>query len=84
MYSTGHDSVQKFVVIGYVNFKLEHSQLWSNFEFDPNIVSGTGARTAIEGLWYKNLPVITYVWKKYGKEMWKGYILLKIYNIFVH
>ena len=30
-------SVQNFVVIAYVYFKLEHSKFWSNFEFDRNI-----------------------------------------------
>ena len=36
--------VQNFVVVGGVHFKLEHCKFWSNFEFDRNIVSGTGAR----------------------------------------
>ena len=36
--------VQNFVVVGRVHFKLEHCKIWSNFEFDRNIVSGTGAR----------------------------------------
>ena len=40
-----HDSVrvQNFFVIGRVHFKPEHCKFWSNFEFDRNIVSGTGA-----------------------------------------
>ena len=37
--------VQNFVVISRVHFKLEHRNIWSHFEFDPNIVSGTGARS---------------------------------------
>ena len=35
--------VQNFVVIGKLHFKLEHCKIWSDFEFDRNIVSGTGA-----------------------------------------
>ena len=35
--------MQNFVVIGDVYFELEQSKFWSNFEFDRNIVSGTGA-----------------------------------------
>ena len=35
--------VQTFVVIGRVHFKPEHCKCWSSFEFDRNIVSGTGA-----------------------------------------
>ena len=35
--------VQNFVVISRVHFKPEHCKFWSNFEFDRNIVSGTGA-----------------------------------------
>ena len=37
--------VQNFVVIGKVYFKPGHFKFWSNFEFDRNIVSGTGARS---------------------------------------
>ena len=37
--------VQNFVVIDWAYFKLERSQFWSNFEFDRNSVSGTGARS---------------------------------------
>ena len=35
--------VQNFVVIGRAHFKPEHCKICSNFEFDRNIVSGTGA-----------------------------------------
>ena len=34
--------MQNFVVIGRVHFKPEHYKIWSNFEFDRNIVSGMG------------------------------------------
>ena len=37
--------VQNFVVVGWVHFKLEHCKFWSIFEFDRNIVSGTGPRS---------------------------------------
>ena len=37
--------IQNFVVIDRVSFKPEHCKFWSNFEFDRNIVSGTGARS---------------------------------------
>ena len=36
--------VQNFVVIGKVHFKKAHFKFWSNFEFDRNTISGTGAR----------------------------------------
>ena len=36
--------VQNFIVISRVHLKPEHFKFWSNFEFDRNIVSGTGAR----------------------------------------
>ena len=39
--------VQNIVVIGRVYSKLEHSEFSSNFEFDRNMLSGTGARTII-------------------------------------
>ena len=39
--------VQDFVVVGQVYFKLEYSKCWSNFEFDRNIVSRMGARSAL-------------------------------------
>ena len=35
--------VQNIVVIGRVHSKLEHSEFSSNFEFDRNMLSGTGA-----------------------------------------
>ena len=38
--------VQNIVVIGRVYSKLEHSEFSSNFEFDRNMLSGTGARIA--------------------------------------
>ena len=34
--------VQHIVVIGWTNYKLKHFKFWSSFEFDRNIVSGTG------------------------------------------
>ena len=43
--------MQNFVVIGDVYFEREHSKFWSNFEFDRNIVSGTGAWTATTWNW---------------------------------
>ena len=39
--------MQNFVVIGREHFKPEHCKIWSNFEFDRNIVSGMGARTSL-------------------------------------
>ena len=41
--------VQNIVVIGRVYSKLEHSEFSSNFEFDRNMLSGTGA------WWHKEL-----------------------------
>ena len=38
--------VQHFVVIGKVYFKPGHFKFWSNFQFDRNIISGTGARSS--------------------------------------
>ena len=40
--------MQHFVAIGKVCFKPGHFKFWSNFEFDRNIVSGTGARSLKE------------------------------------
>ena len=40
--------VQNFVVIGREYFKSKHCKIWSNFEFDRNIVSGTGACIELE------------------------------------
>ena len=39
--------MQDFVAIGEAYLKLEHSKIWSNFEFDRIIFSGTGT---MEGL----------------------------------
>ena len=39
--------VQNFVVMGGVHFKPEHFKYWSNFEFDRNVVNGTGVRSAV-------------------------------------
>ena len=38
--------MQNIVVIGRIDLKLERSEFSSNFEFDRNMLSGTGARTA--------------------------------------
>ena len=38
--------LQILVVIRRVHFKAERGKSWSNFEFDRNIASGTGARSA--------------------------------------
>ena len=47
-FCTRHDSYTvvtcvKFRVISWVHFKPEYWKFWLNFEFDRNIVSGTGA-----------------------------------------
>ena len=39
--------VQNIVVIGRIYLKLERSDFSSNFEFDRNMLSGTGARYAL-------------------------------------
>ena len=49
IFCTRHDSVtvvQNIVVIGGVYSKLERSEFSSNFEFDRNMLNGTGARFA--------------------------------------
>ena len=43
--------VQNIVVIGRIYLKLEHSEFSSNFEFDRNVLSGTGARGAWVNIW---------------------------------
>ena len=43
--------VQNYVAIGGANFKPEHFKFWCHFEFDRNIVSGTGAWTMGYLLW---------------------------------
>ena len=45
--------VQNIVVIGRVYSKLEHSEFSSNFEFDRNMLSGTGACIAFR-MWMRN------------------------------
>ena len=46
VFCTRHDSVtvQNIVVIGWIYMKLERSEFSSNFEFDQNVLSVTGAR----------------------------------------
>ena len=39
--------MQNIVVIGRVYSQLEHSEFSSNFEFDRNMLSGTGARARL-------------------------------------
>ena len=48
LYDSNSWCVQNLVVIGRVYFKAEDLKFWSNFEFDRNIVSGTGARSALD------------------------------------
>ena len=38
--------MQNIFVIGRIYLKLEHSEFSSNFEFDRNMLSGTGARSS--------------------------------------
>ena len=40
--------VQNFVVIVRAHLKTEDGKLWSNFDFDRNIVSGKGTRAGVE------------------------------------
>ena len=47
--------MQNFIVIGWAYFKLEQSKFLSNFEFDQNNVSGTGARSQMEKLTHCSL-----------------------------
>ena len=35
--------MQNFIVFSWAHFKSEYCKFWSNFKFDPNIVSGMGA-----------------------------------------
>ena len=51
--------VQNYVAIGGANFKPEHFKFWCHFEFDRNIVSGTGAWTMGYLLWVfvKKIPL---------------------------
>ena len=50
--------VQNIVVIGRVYSKLEHSEFSSSFEFDRNMLSGTGASTVYDYLSSKSLKNI--------------------------
>ena len=70
--------VQNFVVVGRAHFKLEYCKFWSNFEFDRNIVSGTGARSASLRAWIvstsfsavrtSRVPVeLAYRWHRTGR-----------------
>ena len=58
--------VQNIVVIGRVYSKLDHSECSSNFEFDRNMLSGTGARPSKHAtiswvLWSKGYPSETHL-----------------------
>ena len=44
------DENSKHRLIGWVYSKLERSEFSSNFEFDRNMLSGTGARTAYQAI----------------------------------
>ena len=58
-FCTCHDNyVCKISLIGRVHFKPEHIKFWSNFKFDRNIVSGTGARPCF--LISKGISLIMY------------------------
>ena len=52
--------VQNIVVIGQVHSKLEHSEFSSNFEFDRNMLSGTGAWLVCLTKNMRNRKCITY------------------------
>ena len=45
--------VQNFVAISGAYFKLEHCEIWSNFEFDRITFSGTGAWMDSFYIWHK-------------------------------
>ena len=49
--------VQNIVVIGHIHFTLECFEFSSNFEFDRNMLSGTGARWGMS-LWVHSLNYI--------------------------
>ena len=51
--------VQNIVVIGRVYSKLEHSEFSSNFEFDRNMLSGTGARPFVRGIHWSPVNSLT-------------------------
>ena len=56
---------QNIVVIGWVYLKLERSAFSSNFEFDRNMLSGTGAWTDVASLWIRSLRTYIHeVWQK--------------------
>ena len=62
-FCTRHDSVtvvtcEKLRCDRYTHFKLGHSKSWSNFEFDRNIVSRTGARCK-----YRGTQLVTDIWR---------------------
>ena len=58
--------VENSVVIGSVHFKPEHCIFWSNFEFNRNIVSGTGAWQA--GSQHESAPASTYLLHGGGRD----------------
>ena len=52
--------VQNFVVIGWALFETKHCKFWSNFEFDRNIVSETGAWQSLKIYYYPgDQPLVT-------------------------
>ena len=64
--------VQNIVVIDRVCFTLECFEVWSNFEFDRNMLSGTGARRQEnKPIWYGNcLPKVDVQWLGYHHQGW--------------
>ena len=60
--------VQNIVVIGRVYFPLECFEFSSNFEFDRNMLSGTGTRTG------KNLCITIF------NSLWPGFVIVTPYG----
>ena len=83
MYSTNHNEtlhtwcVHNFVVIGWEYFKLQHSKFLSNFEFDWNYISGTGARWVyryIGKAHYRHRDLACFVFINPDVMTWKCFI----------
>ena len=59
-----------FIAISWAHFKPEHSKWWSNFEFDWNPVSGTGARTRLHWVNANFTPFFAIDLDGFSRQYW--------------
>ena len=72
--------VHNFISIGREHSKLGHLKFWSNFEFDRNIVSGTGA---CNGTWHIDMACSA-KFQIAPLTMWICVILVSFQSIYIY